>query len=432
MFQSAKRLVLLITILAFSATSSVAYTAPSSQDEINLLVRVLKLVRANYVRDVRDVDLYKFALEGLVRSVDPYAAYLSQDLIPEFEHWASRPFGPLGAALSMEDSFLTVVAVADGSPAAKAGLQPFDKIVKFNGEYAKNLALPEVIRKTDIPEGEKIDITLLKRKANRFSDVTVTRKPFQVDPVWSQSLDPNYLYLKVTYFSPKTETAVRAAIHHASAAGDLKGIILDLRNNPGGLLDAAQKVAGLFLDKPSMGFAEGKGVKKEELTIPQKEKPFNMPIVVLIDGTTAGSAEALVGALQDYERAVVIGAPSLGKASIQSLLTLSNGAGVSLTTAYIETPKGKTIQKTGIQPDMEVKSEDADNERNSSPSLTPDEEDAKPVKKSILPRTANPASDPLVTTALEWLKSGKKIPAGKKVAQRKTRKPSTANSQPKK
>ncbi len=428
MLQSAKRLALLITICAFSATSSAAYTTASSQDEINLLVRVLKMVRANYVRDVRDVDLYKFALEGLVRSVDPYAAYLSHDMIPDFEHWAGQPFGPLGAALSMEDSILTVVAVADGSPAAKAGLQPFDKIVKFNGEYAKNLALPEVIRKTAIPEGDKIDLTILKRKANRFSDIAVTRKPFQVDPVWSQSLDSNYLYLKGTYFSPKTEAAIRAAINHANAAQDLKGVILDLRNNPGGLLDSAQKVAGLFLDKHTMGFAEGKGTKKEELTIPQTEKPFDMPLAVLIDGSTAGSAEALVGALQDYERAVIIGAPSLGKASIQSLLTLSNGAGVNLTTAYIETPKGKAIQKTGIQPDVEVKPEEADNGSNNSASLTPDEEDAKPIKKSILPRASNPASDPLVTTALEWLKSGKKVPAAKKVAHKKNRKSSKKKS----
>ena len=375
------------------------WSAPPNPDEMRFLNHVLKIVKTNYVRDVNESELLQYAVEGLVKSVDPYAAYLTQDVLPEYEKRVIQPFGPLGLALAMDEGVLTIMSVADDSPAYKAGLEPKDKIVKIDGQSTRGITLMDGWKKLKGPNGSKVSINVVKNKTHKLKTYSVKRESYFVQPIISKNLDQSHLYVKISDFQEDTEASLKKIIDKANLNGRLQGIVLDLRNNPGGLLDRSLKTVNLFTDKSPLCITEKRNTKKEEMLASKNMKPYPFNLAVLINEGTSGGSEVFAGAMQDHDRALLFGSPSFGKASIENLIHLSNGATINLTTAYIQTPKGKNIFKNGITPDIEVKNSDDGNGSAISNKST----------KAIEHKSTDPQKDPLVKSALEWLKSGKRV-----------------------
>ncbi len=296
------------------------------------------------------------------------------------------------------------MSVAENSPAAKAGIEPKDRLVKIDNQPAKGMTLIEAWKAMNGPVGSKIAITVVKNKSHKPKDISVKRDPYFIEPVRTKILDNGYFYVRLADFQEDTDTALRAAINRANSKGEIKGLILDLRNNPGGILERSLNVAGMFTDKPMLGYAEKKSSKKEDLVTPRNGAPYGFNMAILINEGTAGGSEVLAGALQDYDRALILGSQSFGRASVQSLIQLGNGASISLTTAYLSTPKGKSIQKNGITPDVEFKAAEEETGKTQVSAKSKNAETAKPI---------DPEKDPLVRTALGWLKSGKQVSESK-------------------
>jgi carboxyl-terminal processing protease len=398
-----KTLVIGVLICAFLIIDLPAQSASLNQDEA-MLRRVIRLVRENYVREVGESELVQYAVEGLVKSVDPYAAYLTPDMLPEYEKRAAQPFGPLGMALTLDEGILTVVSVAENSPAAKAGIEPKDRLLKIDGQPAKGMTLIEAWKAMNGPAGSKISITVAKKRSQKPKDLIVKRDPYFIEPVRTKLLDNRYFYVRLADFQEGTDSALRAAIDRANSKGEIKGLILDLRNNPGGILERSLGVAAMFTDKPVLGYAERKSAKKEDIVAPRNGTPYAFDVAILINEGAAGGSEVIAGALQDYDRALILGSQSFGRACIQSLIPLGNGASISLTTAYISTPKGKGIQRNGITPDVEFKPA----EEESGKTLA-----SMKSKRSESAGAFDPGKDPLVKMALDWLKSGKQVSEAK-------------------
>ncbi len=386
------------TLVLLLATPQPASCASPSHEE-RFLNRIIKIVKTNYVREVNESELIQNAVEGLVKSVDPYAAYLTPKMLPEYKLRTAQPFGPLGLALSMDEGILTVVAVADDSPAYEAGIESKDKIVKLDDQMTKGFTVMEAWKKLDGPADSQISLTLVKNKTHKIKTVKVKRHLYSLVPLRVKDLGNGYLYVRISDFQETTEAALKRALKTADENNQLQGIILDLRDNPGGLLDRCLKIVSLFTDKGPACYAERRASKKEDLTAPKNSSHFGTDMAVLINEGTAGGAEVIAGALQDHDRALIFGDQSFGNASIQKFIPLSNGAAISLTTAYLHTPKGKNIFKNGITPDLPHKNSDGEVLQISEPNA----KDEEKFKRGY------PDKDPLVGMALKWLKSGKRV-----------------------
>ncbi|GLK90067.1 S41 family peptidase [Pseudomonas turukhanskensis] len=339
------------------ASSPATAKAPLPLDELRTFAEVLDRIKAAYVEPVDDKTLLENAIKGMLSNLDPHSAYLGPEDFAELQESTSGEFGGLGIEVGLEDGFVKVVSPIDDTPASKAGIQPGDLIVKINGEPTKGLSMMEAVDKMRGKAGEKINLTLVRDGGDPF-DVQLTRAVIKVKSVKSQTLEPGYGYLRITQFQVNSGDEVGKALAKLkkdNGGKKLRGLVLDLRNNPGGVLQAAVEVSDHFLTKGLIVYTKGRIANSElRFSADPADASEGVPLVVLINGGSASASEIVAGALQDQKRGILMGTNSFGKGSVQTVLPLSNDRALKITTALYYTPNGRSIQAQGIVPDIEV------------------------------------------------------------------------------
>ncbi|NNA22116.1 S41 family peptidase [Pseudomonas lundensis] len=340
-----------------AAAASASAKAPLPLDELRTFAEVMDRIKAAYVEPVDDKTLLENAIKGMLSNLDPHSAYLGPEDFAELQESTSGEFGGLGIEVGTEDGNIKIVSPIDDTPASKAGIQAGDFIVKINGQPTRGLTMTEAVDKMRGKVGQKITLTLVRDGGTPF-DVTLTRANIQVKSAKAQLLEDGYGYIRITQFQVKTGEEVAAALaklRRDNGNKKLKGIILDLRNNPGGVLQSAVEVVDHFITKGLIVYTKGRIANSElRFSATGKDLSENVPLVVLINGGSASASEIVAGALQDQKRGVVMGTTSFGKGSVQTVLPLNNDRALKITTALYFTPNGRSIQAQGIVPDIEV------------------------------------------------------------------------------
>lgn len=331
-------------------------SAPLPLDELRTFAEVMDRIKSAYVEPVSDKTLLENAIKGMLSNLDPHSSYLEPEDFRDLQESTSGEFGGLGIEVGIEDGFIKVVSPIDDTPASAAGIQPGDLIVKIDGQPTKGLSLMEAVDKMRGKAGSTIELTLVREGGKPF-DVELTRAVIKVKSVKSQLLDDGYGYVRITQFQVNSGEEVGKALAklRKDNGKKLRGLILDLRNNPGGVLQAAVEVSDHFLKKGLIVYTEGRIANSElRFSADPADASEGVPLVVLINGGSASASEIVAGALQDHKRGVLMGTDSFGKGSVQTVLPLNNDRALKLTTALYFTPNGRSIQAQGIVPDIEV------------------------------------------------------------------------------
>jgi carboxyl-terminal processing protease len=324
-------------------------------EKLKVFTDVLEIVKKSYVEDVKTEDLISGAIEGMLNSLDPYSAYYTPEMYREFQVETKGSFGGVGMEISIQDGILTVIAPIEDTPAYRAGIQAGDKILKINDEPTKGLSLIECVRRLRGDKGTKVTITIIREGFTQMEDVTIVRDIINIQSVKFKTLEKGYGHLKLLQFQETTAEDARKALEALQLQNPegLNGLILDMRNNPGGLLDQAVEVTDLFLESGVIVTIKGRDAEEKTAFNAHKEGTMpNWPIVVLVNRGSASASEIVTGALQDYGRAVIMGSATFGKGSVQTVIPLEDGSGIRLTTALYYTPKNRSIHKQGLQPDI--------------------------------------------------------------------------------
>ena len=338
------------------APATVNDSAPLPLDDLRTFAEVMDRIKSAYVEPVSDKTLLENAIKGMLSNLDPHSAYLEPEAFRDLQESTSGEFGGLGIELGSEDGFLKVISPIDDTPASAAGIQPGDLIVKIDGQPTKGLSLMEAVEKMRGKAGSDIELTLVREGGKPF-DVELTRAVIKVKSVKSQLLDDGYGYVRITQFQLNSGEEVGKALAKLRKENGkkLRGLVLDLRNNPGGVLQAAVEVTDHFLKKGLIVYTEGRIANSElRFNADPADASEGVPLVVLINGGSASASEIVAGALQDHKRGVLMGTDSFGKGSVQTVLPLNNDRALKLTTALYFTPNGRSIQAQGIVPDIEV------------------------------------------------------------------------------
>ncbi|WP_120995046.1 S41 family peptidase [Stutzerimonas urumqiensis] len=330
--------------------------APLPLDELRTFAEVMDRIKAAYVEPVDDKTLLENAIKGMLSNLDPHSAYLEPEAFADLQETTSGEFGGLGIEVGIEDGFIKVIAPIDDTPASRGGIEAGDLIVKIDGQPTKGLGMMEAVEQMRGKPGTQVTLTLVREGGKPF-DVELTRSNIKVESVKSQMLEPGYGYLRITQFQVHSGDEVEKALARLRKENDgkLKGLVLDLRNNPGGVLQSAVEVADHFLTDGLIVYTEGRIPNSElRFSADPADASEGVPLVVLINGGSASASEIVAGALQDHKRAVLMGTDSFGKGSVQTVLPLNNDRALKLTTALYYTPDGRSIQAQGIEPDIRV------------------------------------------------------------------------------
>ncbi len=325
--------------------------------ELRTFVEILNRVKSDYVEPVEDEKLLENSIRGMLDGLDPHSAYLSPDEFREVTISTSGKFGGLGIEVQMQNGFVRVVAPIDDTPAARAGIQAGDLVVRIDETAVKGLTLLDAVKLMRGDPGTKVTLMVLREGVEQPFKVDITRDIIKVKSVKSRLLEPGFGYLRITQFSSSTGNALDAEMDklREKNEGALKGLIIDLRNNPGGVLNAAVEVSDAFLEKGNVVSIKGRLPETtQEFSASSGDLMKGQPIVVLVNGGSASASEIVAGALQDHKRAVVMGTQTFGKGSVQTILPLQNEAALKLTTARYYTPNGRSIQAHGIEPDITI------------------------------------------------------------------------------
>ena len=323
--------------------------------DLETFANVLTLIQQYYVDEVDSSKVITGAIHGMLGSLDPHSAYMTAEDFKALEEETSGSFTGIGIEISIRDGVLTAVAPIEGTPADRQGIRPGDQIVRINGELTKTMTLMEAVKKLRGEVGTKVTITIHRSEWKEPRDYTITREAIPLVSVNSMTLEPGFGYLRISNFQSSTTKDVLDALGVLGKKRPLQGLILDLRNNPGGLLDQAVKVADIFLDKGVIVSTKGRYREEQMIFEAHPDGTRNdYPMVVLVNNGSASGSEIVAGALQDHKRAIILGTITFGKGSVQTVLPLPEGAGLRLTTAKYYTPNGISIQATGIKPDMVV------------------------------------------------------------------------------
>jgi carboxyl-terminal processing protease len=337
------------------AVERVSAVPKETYDDLETFTSILSIVQKNYVDDVETKQLLEGAINGMLGSLDPHSAYLTPDLYKELQVDTKGTFGGLGIEITNRSGVLTVVSPIEDTPASRAGVEPGDQIVKIDGELTKDMSLVDAVKKMRGPRGSKVTITVKREGVSQFLDFTLTRENIQIQSVKWRNLGDGYGYVRVTQFQERTGQALEEAINQISGGDDakLRGLVLDMRNDPGGLLSQAVQVADMFLDSGMIVYTDGRLENQKQKYFAHKPGSHGeFPMIVLVNGGTASAAEIVAGALQDHKRALVLGMQTFGKGSVQTILPLDDQSALRLTTARYYTPNGRSIQATGITPDI--------------------------------------------------------------------------------
>ncbi len=358
---------LLSFLLILNSTIRASENTP--EDKIPLVdlqrfTKVIEYIKEYYVKPVDDNVLFENAMRGMLAGLDPHSTFLNKEEFADLKANTTGKFGGLGVEVLPEDGFIRVISPIDNTPAQRAGIQPGDLIIRLNDTPVKGLSAREAIELMRGEKGTKITLTIIRQGENKPLKITVTRDTISAQSIRSKMLDENYAYIRVSQFQNNSGTDLIREIQtlKKNNNGKLKGLILDLRNNPGGVLDSAVQIADTFLDRDNLKQYDGVIVYTKGripgAQIKEKAHPGDLlagaPIVVLINNGSASASEIVAGALQDYRRAVVVGGDSFGKGSVQTVMPLKDDCGLKLTTALYYTPAGRSIQATGIKPDIMI------------------------------------------------------------------------------
>ncbi|MGH7407105.1 MAG: S41 family peptidase [Candidatus Methylomirabilales bacterium] len=347
-------LALILVIITSSARHGVVAT-DEAYEKLKVFTEVLTLIQANYTEEVNSKDLVYGAIRGMLETLDPHSAFMPPEVYREMQVETQGSFGGLGIEITVRDRQLTVVAPIEGTPADRAGILAGDRIVKINGEPTKDMTLFEAVRKLRGPRGSQVTITILREGFTEAKDFAITRETIEVHSVRSFDLGDKIGYIRMASFQEKTARDLERTLEQFQTDG-VKAMVLDLRNNPGGLLSQAVQVADFFLQKGQLiVYTEGRARNQDLRFSAEHTKTLpQVPLVILVNGGSASASEIVAGALQDHRRAVVLGTQTFGKGSVQTVIPLNDGSGLRLTTAKYFTPRGETIQGKGITPDIPV------------------------------------------------------------------------------
>jgi carboxyl-terminal processing protease len=347
-------LVVLTLSLGGSAVSKVTDNA-ATYEQLRLFTEVLNIVQNQYVDEVPPKDLIYNAIKGTLRGLDPHSSFLDPDSYREMQVETSGSFGGLGIEITLKDDILTVVAPIDGTPAYRAGLHTGDRILKIDGLSTKDMQLADAVKRMRGKPGSKVTISVLREGWSEPKDFDIVREQIRVQSVKTVELGDGVEYLKLRQFQEQSPHDLEAALEKFAKNG-MKALILDLRNNPGGLLTAAVEVSEKFIDDGKLVvYTEGR-VRNQNMRFSAHAKRgySQMPMVVMVNQGSASASEIVAGALQDWGRATIVGTQTFGKGSVQTIIPLSDGSGLRLTTAKYFTPKGRSIHGKGITPDVVV------------------------------------------------------------------------------
>jgi len=340
------------------AEKEVTAPAPLPLEDLRAFSEVFGQIKAAYVEDVSDHDLLESAIKGMLTGLDPHSSYLDTKSYKELQEGTRGEFGGLGIEVGMEDGFVKVIAPIDDTPAQKAGVQAGDLVIRLNEKPVKGMTLSDAVKIMRGKPGTDIILTIVRDGEDKPLKITITRAIIKVVSVKNRILEEGFGYVRIASFQSRTGQNLREAISKLKKENDsknLKGLVLDLRNNPGGLLNAAVSVSDAFLTSGLIVYTEGR-IANSKMSF--KANPDDLlngaPIVVLINGGSASASEIVAGALQDHKRAVIMGEQSFGKGSVQTILPNNKGGAIKITTARYFTPAGRSIQAEGISPDVEL------------------------------------------------------------------------------
>lgn len=344
-----------LTSIAIANTEQDSEAGTLPLDELRIFSEVFAKVKNDYVESVDDRQLIESAIRGMLEGLDPHSSYLDKEHYTELQEGTSGEFGGLGIEVGMEDGFVKVISPIDDTPAQSAGIKAGDLIIMLDDKSVKGMKLNDAVKLMRGKPGSEIVLTVVRMGENKPIEITITRDIISVKSVRGKTLEPGFGYIRISNFQTNTAEDLRKSLEELKQENNngLSGLILDLRNNPGGILNAAVGVSDLFLDSGLIVYTEGR-IKDSKLTF--NAKPMDMikdaPIIVLVNGGSASASEIVAGALQDHDRAIIMGEQTFGKGSVQTILPMNDEAALKLTTARYFTPSGRSIQASGIKPDI--------------------------------------------------------------------------------
>ena len=353
---------ILIFIIIFSFFSNEAYSQNNLFQKIDLFGEVFENIKKEYVDDVDEAEMMDSAINGVLQSLDPYSAYMSPELFKEMQTDTRGEFGGLGIEIGMEAGVVKVISPIDDTPAAKAGIKAGDYIVKIGGEQVQGKSLLEAVKLMRGPVGTSIDLTIRRKNIKKPLEFKIVRKIIEVQSVSSRIIgEDNLGYIRLKSFNENSDRQFLKSVKKFEKKPNLKGYVLDLRNNPGGLLTQAINITDFFLEEGEIVSTKGRKVSETRKFFARKgDEIKGKPIVVLINNGSASASEIFAGALKDHKRAIILGENSYGKGSVQSIIPLKNGGGMRLTISKYYLPSGKSISEVGVAPDIFIEEEGDD------------------------------------------------------------------------
>ena len=359
-----KKISYVITFFFITSSFSLANSEKKQEvntlplNEIRIFTEIFSKIKSDYVENIEDSTLLKNAIRGMLQGLGPHSAYLDKDAYKELQEGTSGEFGGLGIEVGYEDGFVKVISPIDDTPAKRAGIKAGDLIIRLDGKSVKGISLMEAVKMMRGKPGSEIELTILRGGEEKPFNVTIVRDIITVKNIKAETIESAFGYIRISNFQIHTVDDLSKALTKLESENNnmLKGLVLDLRNNPGGLLNAAVGVSDLFLDEGLIVYTEGR-VKGSKLKFNAKPSEMfkDIPIIVLVNGGSASASEIVAGALQDHRRAIIMGERTFGKGSVQTILPMNDETALKLTTARYYTPSGRSIQASGIEPDMIVK-----------------------------------------------------------------------------
>lgn len=364
---------LIFSVLVIAATAGVVIGRWSTgmvsaevegYENLKVFTEVMSLVRKNYVEDVKTKDIVYGAVKGMLNTLDPHSGFMTPDAYKEMQVETKGEFGGVGIQIGIKDNTLTVIAPIEDTPAYTAGIKAGDRIIKINDQNTRGMELTEAVNKMRGPKGTSVKITIVREGWKEPRDFNIVRDVIKVKSVKSKIIEENIGYVKLTQFQEQTASDLSVALGKLNET-KIGALIIDLRNNPGGLLNSAVDVASQFLPRGNLVvyIKDKAGEKQDYKTSSNYPNYEKITIVVLVNQGSASASEIVAGALKDWHRAVILGTQTFGKGSVQSVIPLSDGSAIRLTTARYYTPEGISIQNTGITPDIVVKAETREGEK---------------------------------------------------------------------
>ena len=344
-----------LPLLAITFLTTPIFSKNNLYEKIDLFGEVLENIEKEYVDDVDQAEMMDSAINGVLQSLDPYSAYMSPELFKEMQTDTRGEFGGLGIEIGMESGVVKVISPIEGTPAEKAGIKAGDYIVKIGKEQVQGKSLMEAVKLMRGPVGTTIDLTIRRKDVKKPLEFKVTRKIIEIQSVSSEliSNEKNIGYLRLKSFNENSDNQFLKSIKNFEKKSKIKGYVIDLRNNPGGLLTQAINITDFFLNDGEIVSTKGRKVSETRKFFARKgDETDGKPVVILINNGSASAAEIFAGALKDHKRAIILGENSYGKGSVQSIIPLRNGGGMRLTISKYYLPSGKSISEVGVTPDI--------------------------------------------------------------------------------